>query len=82
MDQIIANMGAIKVFDMGSTAPTDISGVSTMCISGSGSCLNIVRSVKIYLSQGGQINTDYSYVVVSDLDGVQDGGYINVEYSY
>ena len=42
----------------------------------------MVKRLKIYLKQSNEVNYDYSYVIVGDLDGVVDNSYIEVEYEY
>ena len=64
-----------------STTPTDISATVSSSCSGT-SCSNVVRSVKLYLTQSNTINLDYSYAVVGDLEGIADGCFVNVEYNY
>ena len=62
------------------TGATAASSVTPSCTGNT--CQNVVRFVKLYISQSNTISTEYSYAVIGDIDGVEDGGYISVEYNY
>lgn len=61
----------LKVYLMNeptSSSPNDQSGSSPATSCSGSTCYNLVRYLKLYITQDGQINSDYSYALISDLE--------------